>query len=72
MGLAARPRVSHVADGVLAVEGTGYEPAFLSPDGELGRYRVAFPMFSGRRAVIEERPNGTHLWVSIMHLQGKD
>jgi CubicO group peptidase (beta-lactamase class C family) len=72
MGVAARPRVSHVADGVLAVERTGYEHAFLSPDGELGRYRVAFPMFSGSRAVIEERPNGTHLWVSIMHLKRQD
>jgi CubicO group peptidase (beta-lactamase class C family) len=72
MGVAARPRVSHLADGVLAVEGTGFEPAFLSPDGELGRYRVAFPMSSGSRAVIEERPNGTHLWVSIMHFQRKD
>jgi CubicO group peptidase (beta-lactamase class C family) len=69
MGLAARPRVSHVANGVLAVEGTGFEPAFLFPDRVLGRYRVAFAMSSGTRAVVEERPSGTHIWVSIQHLQ---
>ncbi len=67
-GLTARPRLSHVADGVLVLDGIGFEPATLYPDGEVGRYRIAFPMANGRRAVIEQRPNGTHLWASILHL----
>jgi CubicO group peptidase (beta-lactamase class C family) len=68
MPLVARPRVSHVSDGILAVEGIGREPAFLYPDGELGQYRLASPIMYGIRAVIEEKANGTHLWASIMHL----
>jgi CubicO group peptidase (beta-lactamase class C family) len=68
MPLFARPRLSHVREGLLAVEGIGREPAFLYPDGELGRYRVASPMANGVRAVIEEKANGTHVWVSILHL----
>jgi CubicO group peptidase (beta-lactamase class C family) len=63
----SRPRLSEVANGVLVLEGTGLEPAYLYPDGEVGRYRIAFPMANGRRAVIEERPSGTHVWLSILH-----
>jgi len=60
-------RLAHVADGVLAVDGLGPEPAFLYPDGDVGRYRVAHPMANGARAVIDERRDGAHLWVSILH-----
>lgn len=69
MGFAAKPRLSPVADSVLVLEGTGYEPAYLYPDGEVGRYRVALPVSNGSRAVIEERSDGIHLWASILHLQ---
>jgi len=68
MPLFARPRVSHVRDGLLAIEGIGREPAFLYADGEVGRYRVAWPLANGIRAVIEEKANGTHVWASILHL----
>lgn len=69
MGLLARPRVSHVADGVLALDGTGQEPAFAYPDGEVGRYRLAHPAMNGARLVIEERADGVHAWTSILHLR---
>jgi hypothetical protein len=68
MGLTVKPKVSHVADGVLALEGTGYETAFLYPDGEVGRYRLALPIANGSRAVIEET-DGVHMWASILHMQ---
>jgi CubicO group peptidase (beta-lactamase class C family) len=69
MGFAARPRLSHVASGVLALEGTGFETAYLYPDGDVGYYRVALPISNGTRAVIEERADGIHIWASILHLQ---
>jgi hypothetical protein len=69
MGFAARPRLSHVASGVLALEGTGFETAYLYPDGDVGHYRVALPISNGTRAVIEERADGIHTWASILHLQ---
>jgi hypothetical protein len=50
------------------MDGFGNEPGFLYPDGEVGRYRVAYPLGNGLRAVIDEKANGTHLWTSIMHL----
>ncbi len=72
LGLIARAmfsvRLSHVADGLLALDGLGSEPAFLYPDGELGRYRLAFPLHNGGRVVIEEKADGTHLWGSVLHL----
>jgi hypothetical protein len=68
IGLATRPRLTDAGGGALALEGIGREPAFLYPDGPVGRYRVAFPMANGARAVIEERRGGTHVWVSILHL----
>jgi hypothetical protein len=43
MGIMARPRVSHVSDGVLALDGTGFETALLYPDGAPGRYRRRAP-----------------------------
>jgi hypothetical protein len=30
---------------------------------------VAFPFANGTRAVIEERPGGTDVWASILHLR---
>jgi CubicO group peptidase (beta-lactamase class C family) len=68
MGLTVKPKLSHIADGILALEGTGFETAFLYPDGELGRYRLALPIANGSRAVIEEK-DGVHLWASILHMQ---
>jgi hypothetical protein len=65
----ARPRVSHVSDGVLALDGTGFETALLYPDGAPGRYRAAHPMMNGGRAIVEERQDGVHFWGSILHLQ---
>ncbi len=62
-----RPRIAHVSDGVLAVEGFDREPAFLYPDGDVGRYRLAHPMANGSRAIIDERRDGAHLWVSLLH-----
>ena len=69
MGIIARPRVSHVSDGVLALDGTGFETAFLYPDGAPGRYRAAHPMMNGGRAIVEERQDGVHFWGSLLHLQ---
>ena len=69
VGVTTRPRLVHVADNQLVLEGTGFEDAFLYPDGEVGRYRVAFPFANGARAVIEERPSGTDAWASILHLR---
>ena len=69
MGVATRPRLVHVADNQLVLEGSGFENAFLYPDGDVGRYRVVFPLANGARAVIEERPGGTDAWASILHLR---
>lgn len=69
MGLLVRPRLSHVASGVLAMDGTGQEPASAYPDGEVGRYRLAHPAMNGARLVIDERADGVHVWVSILHLR---
>ena len=71
-GVMARPRISHVGDGVLAVDGTGYEPALLYPDGEPGHYRAVHPMLNGRVAIVEERPDGVHFWSSTLHLKKKN
>jgi CubicO group peptidase (beta-lactamase class C family) len=60
-------KVAHVAHGVLAVDGTGMGTLFLYPDGDVGRYRVAHPLANGARAVIDERADGPHLWISILH-----
>ena len=68
-GLMARPTVSHVAEGVLAVDGIPGGVTFLHPDGEPGRYRIAGPMYAGARAVLESRPDGVHFWASILHMQ---
>ncbi len=69
LGAMARPRLSDLADGCLVMDGAGFEPAVLYPDGEVGRYRVAFPLANGCRAVIEERAGGTDFWASILHLR---
>ncbi|TMB96750.1 MAG: beta-lactamase family protein [Chloroflexi bacterium] len=64
----ARPRLTRAGGDVLAVEGVTREPAFIYPDGPIGRYRAAYPLASGTRVVIEERKRGTHIWASILHL----
>lgn len=60
-------RIGHVSDDVLAAGGVGPEDVFLYPDGEPGHYRVAHPIANGARAVIDDRPDGMHLWASIVH-----
>src|SRR5436853_556587 len=65
MGVMAKPRISHVGQGVLAIDGISPEPALLYPDGEIGRYRVVSPFANGARAIIEQRDDGLHLWSSI-------
>ncbi|MEX2237835.1 MAG: hypothetical protein WEB00_09905 [Dehalococcoidia bacterium] len=67
-GLMAKPRLTHFADNVLVLEGAGYQPAYLYPDGEVGRYRLALPLANGSRVVIEEE-GGTHIWASILHME---
>lgn len=42
----------------------GREQGILDPNGEVGRHLTA----RGRRAVIAERADGTHLWVGFDHL----
>ena len=69
VSVTTRPRLVHVADNQLVLEGTGFENAFLYADGEVGRYRVAFPFANGARAVIEESASGTDGWASILHLR---
>ncbi len=69
--LTVKPRISHVGQGVLAVDGALSEPPLLYPDGEPGHYRVVTPYANGARAVIEQRPDGTHLWASILHMKKK-
>jgi len=66
-----KARLSHVSGGVLALEGVDREPAFLYPDGDVGRYRIAHPSANGSRVVIDERRDGAHLWVGILHLRRK-
>ena len=69
MGVVAKPRISHVGQGVLAMDGISQEPVLLYPDGDAGRYRVVSPFANGARAIIEEQDNGMHLWASILHAQ---
>lgn len=69
VGVTTRPRLVHVADSQLVLEGTGLGNAFLYPDGDVGRYRLALPFANGARAVIEERPGGIDVWASILHLR---
>jgi CubicO group peptidase (beta-lactamase class C family) len=70
LGALARPRIEHVADGVLALQGvTERETILLYPDGDVGRYRVAWPLLDGARAVIVERDDGAHLWMPLFHMR---
>lgn len=71
MRFMARIRVAHVSDGVLAIEGADREPIMLYPDGPVGRYRVAHPMFYGGRAIIEETDAGTIAYAGMMRLRKK-
>lgn len=59
-----KPTVVHEAAGRLRVDGNpGSDgPVWLLPDGQVGHYRVAAPVDDGTDAVIEERPDGTHIW----------
>ena len=69
VGVTTRPKVVHVADNQLVIEGTGFGNAFLYPDGDVGRYRLALPFANGARVVIEERQGVTDIWASILHLR---
>lgn len=66
-----RIRVAHLGGGRLAVEGNPAAdgPMWLEPDGEPGCYRAAAAVDAGTRAVVEERPDGVHLWLGhTLHL----
>lgn len=63
MGLAAPPRLAHVAESVLALE-CGGRVVFLHPDGDVGCYRASD---SANRATVEERDGQLHLWVLEAH-----
>lgn len=60
-----RISVTHGLGGRLAIGGNpGADgPMWLLPDGEPGRYRVAAAVDSGTSAVLEEQPDGFHLWL---------
>lgn len=70
-GSMMRPRVTHISDGVLVIEGADREPVLLYPDGAVGRYRAVHPMFNGCRAVIEETPEGTLAYAGFVRLRRK-
>ncbi len=63
--------ITHVGDGRLCLESRMFvgEPAWLYPDGEPGRYRLAFPVGAGTRAVIEDTPDGLDLWWGTLHFR---
>lgn len=69
LGRMARPRVSRFGGSALVIAGLPGEPACLHADGEPGRFRTTYPVAAGQRAVIEQRPDGVHLWCSTMHLR---
>lgn len=64
--LTTKVQVTHEARGLLRVEGNpGSDgPMWLRPEGAPGRYRVAAPVDHGTNAVLDERPDGLHLWLS--------
>lgn len=64
--LTTKVKVIHEARGLLRVEGNpGSDgPMWLVPEGPPGRYRVSAPVDHGTNAVIDERPDGRHLWIS--------
>ncbi len=62
-----RVRVTHEARGRLRVDGhPGSDgPVWLVPEGRVGRYRAAAPVDDRTSAVVEERPDGTHIWMGF-------
>jgi CubicO group peptidase (beta-lactamase class C family) len=64
-GALTRPRVTHEVGGRLRIDGNpGSDgPAWLLPEGALGSYRVVADVDDRTTAVIEERPDGVHLWL---------
>lgn len=60
-----RVRVTHEVAGRLRLDGSAGSdgPVWLLPDGAPGRYRVAANVDDGTSAVLEERPDGIHLWI---------
>ena len=57
---------THEVGGRLRIDGsTGWDgPAWLLPDGELGRYRIAASIDHGTSAVVDAHPaGGTDLWL---------
>lgn len=65
-GLQTRVRVTHETGGRLRLDGNpGSDgPAWLQPEGPRGRYRLHASVDHLTNAVIEERPDGTHLWLA--------
>ncbi len=60
-----RIRLTHEVDGRLRLDGNpGSDgPAWLVPLDEPGRYRVVAPVDDGVNAVVDEQPDGVHLWL---------
>ncbi len=60
-----RVTVTHEVDGRLRLDGNpGSDgPAWLLPAGRAGRYRVAAGVDDDTTAVVDEQPDGTHLWI---------
>lgn len=61
-----RVQLSHEGEGRLRLDGSpGSDgPLRLHPDGPVGRYRVEAAVDDGTNAVLEERADGVHLWLS--------
>lgn len=64
--LTTKVQIVHEAHGLLRVEGNpGSDgPMWLRPEGDTGRYRVAAAVDHGTNAVLDDRPDGLHLWIS--------
>jgi CubicO group peptidase (beta-lactamase class C family) len=66
-----RISVTHEAAGRLRIEGSpGSDgPAWLIPTATLGQYRIAAGVDNGTNAVVDEQPDGVHLWFGyVTHL----
>ena len=62
-----RISVTHEAAGRLRIEGSpGSDgPAWLIPTATLGQYRIAAGVDNGTNAVVDEQPDGVHLWLGF-------
>ena len=63
--LIGKVRLRHETGGRLRLDGNAGSdgPVWLWPDGQLGHYRVDGAVDPGTNAFIEDRSDGTHLWL---------